>query len=65
MKKKSLRIILMVLASLVLIGHFAELNYEDMSWSANSSAYMGIIAMLCIIVAMALSIKSSKMQEKP
>lgn len=63
MNKKSFKIGLIVVASVVLVGHFTEMDYNDLSWSANSGAYLGIIAMICIIISMALSLKNQNQQK--
>lgn len=61
---KRIRIIVIAIASLVLIGHLSEMNYNDFSWSANGSSYLGIIAMSCIILSMILAGRSESKESQ-
>lgn len=57
---KSFYYILMFIGIALLIFNAARLNFENLSWEENSSAYLGIIGPLFIILAMALAIRSTK-----
>ncbi|MDW3209948.1 MAG: hypothetical protein R8N23_08780 [Reichenbachiella sp.] len=52
---KKFRVTLGIGAACVLIGHITVLNYNDLSWSQNTGQYLGIIAMIGLIIAMVFS----------
>ena len=43
------------IASVVLIGQVILIDYKDFSWSNNAGNYLGIIAMICVILSNILS----------
>lgn len=43
------------MASVALIGQVVLIDYKDFSWSNNAGNYLGIIAMICVILSMILS----------
>lgn len=51
---------LIVFACIVIVGQLSILNYDDLSWSANSGSYLGILSMLCVIAAMYFSNRFSR-----
>lgn len=43
-----------ILAAIIVVVWFTEINYSDLSISENRSAYLGIISMVLITIAMQL-----------
>tara|TARA_R110001583_G_scaffold50022_2_gene156218 strand:- start:9166 stop:9354 length:189 start_codon:yes stop_codon:yes gene_type:complete len=52
---RKLRFGLIVCASIIIIGQLSLTDYSDLSWSNNLGRYLGIIAMLGLILSMILS----------
>ena len=44
-----------VFASIIIIAHLILTDYGDLSWSNNSGNYLGIVAMICVLISMILS----------
>lgn len=61
---RSFYYILLFIGIALFIFNAARLTFDDMSWEENSTAYLGIIGPLLIIIAMALAIRSTK-KKKP
>lgn len=57
---KTFYYILLFIGIALFVFNAARLSFDDLSWEENSSAYLGIISPLFIILAMALAIRSSK-----
>ncbi len=50
-----------ILAALILIViQLIVFDYQDLRWVANSSAYIGIVAMLLVIISMILSNRNER-----
>ncbi len=64
MKKN--RITLIVFAAIVIAVQLFHINYNDLSWAVNASAYIGISSMVLLIIAMVVSNRHDKKnQAKP
>lgn len=61
-QKNNFRKIILVFFLSLLIINFSRLNYNNLSWSANSAHYLGIIsnALMAIIVKLSLDKKEKK-----
>ncbi len=63
---KKTRITLIVFAAIVIAVQLVHMNYNDLSWGVNASAYIGISSMVLVIIAMVVSNKHDrKNQAKP
>ncbi len=43
---------LIIFAFILLIGQLTVTDYSDLSWSNNAGSYLGVLSMICVIVAM-------------
>ncbi len=58
---KTMRIIpkvILVVSIIFIIINIFMVNFDDLSWSVNKSAYMGIFSMVCVAISMVLSLKN-------
>jgi len=49
------RIIITGFAIILLIGQLFTVNYSDLSWSSNNASYLGLIAMILLILSQFVS----------
>ncbi len=63
MKKAKLRNIANILALIILITWFFLIDYNDLSWKNNAGAYLGIIAMVFLLLAGFLQRNKDKKNE--
>jgi hypothetical protein len=49
---KNFRLGLTIFAVIIIIGQLTVTDYSNLSWSNNAGSYLGIISMICLIVAM-------------
>ncbi|WP_420580875.1 hypothetical protein [Reichenbachiella sp.] len=47
-------------ASILILGHLYVMNYNDLSWSNNVGAYLGIISMIFLLIATIFNIRDAK-----
>lgn len=52
---------LIIFAFMIIIGQLTITDYSDLSWSNNAGSYLGIISMICLIIAM---ISSNRYEKK-
>jgi len=57
---RNAKFILIGVAIVLIIGHISVTDFEDLSWSNNSGSYLGIIAMLLLVVGMIISLLEKK-----
>ena len=57
MKKRYARNIISLLSSTLIVFWVINLNYDDLSWKENTAAYLGIGAMILLLVGMIISNK--------
>lgn len=57
---RKFRIALIVFAFIIIIIQLIVADFSDLSWSNNTGSYLGIISMLCLIVAMISSNRNEK-----
>ena len=60
---KRIRVGLIIAAGVLIIIHLTMIDYGNLSWSRNMSPYLGIIAMICIIIGMTMQIRNDKKQK--
>lgn len=60
---KRIRVGLIIAAGVLIIIHLTLIDYGNLSWSRNMSPYLGIIAMICIIIGMTMQIRNDKKQK--
>ena len=61
MKKN--RNIFSVIAVIMIVINLAEINYADLGWKENKSAYLGMISMFFLLLSMILSNREKKKKE--
>lgn len=49
------RTALMLIAVVIIIAFLTIFDFSDLSWSNNSGSYLGILAMVTLIISMLLS----------
>ena len=57
---KNVKFILIGVALIIIIGHISVTDFGDLSWSNNAGSYLGIIAMLLLVVGMVISLLEKK-----
>ena len=57
---RNAKFILIGVAIVLIIGHISVTDFENLSWSNNSGSYLGIIAMLLLVVGMIISLREKK-----
>jgi glucose uptake protein GlcU len=53
---RNTKFILVGVAVVIIIGHISVTDFGDMSWSNNSGSYLGIIAMILLVIGMVISL---------
>ena len=53
---KNAKFILIGVAVVLIIGHISVTDFGDLSWSNNSGSYLGIIAMVLLVVSIVISL---------
>lgn len=59
---KNTKFILIGVAVVLIIGHISVTDFGDLSWSNNSGSYLGIIAMVLLVISVVLSLIEKKKQ---
>lgn len=54
---------IIIFAISIFIGHLLLIDYSDMTWTINASSYLGIVAMILLIISMILSIRNDTTNE--
>jgi hypothetical protein len=57
---RNTKFILIGVAVVIIIGHISVTDFGDLSWSNNSGSYLGIIAMLLLVIGMVISLVEKK-----
>ena len=57
---KNTKFILIGVAVIIIIGHISVTDFGNLSWSNNSGSYLGIIAMLLLVIVMVISLLEKK-----
>jgi glucose uptake protein GlcU len=57
---KNAKFILIGVAVVIIIGHISVTDFGDLSWSNNSGSYLGIIAMVLLVIGMVISLLEKK-----
>jgi len=57
---KNTKFILVGVAVVLIIGHISVTDFGDLSWSNNAGSYLGIIAMILLVVGMVISLLEKK-----
>ena len=57
---RNTKFILIGIAVVLIIGHISVTDFGDLSWSNNAGSYLGIIAMLLLVVGMVISLLEKK-----
>ena len=57
---KNAKFILVGVAVILIIGHISVTDFGDLSWSNNSGSYLGIIAMILLVIGMVISLLEKK-----
>jgi len=54
---KTIRVLLSIGAIVIIIADLTFIDYSNLSWSKNAGYYMGIIAVILLIISMTLQIR--------
>jgi len=57
---RNTKFILIGVAVVIIIGHISVTDFGDLSWSNNSGSYLGIIAMVLLVIVMVISLLEKK-----
>jgi len=57
---KNAKFILIGVAVVIIIGHISVTDFGDLSWSNNSGSYLGILAMILLVIVMVISLFEKK-----
>jgi len=57
---RNTKFILIGIAVVLIIGHISVTDFGDLSWSNNAGSYLGIIAMILLVVGMVISLLEKK-----
>ena len=57
---RNTKLILIGVAVVLIIGHISVTDFGDLSWSNNSASYLGIIAMILLVIGMVISMVEKK-----
>ena len=57
---RNTKFILIGVAVVLIIGHISVTDFGDLSWSNNAGSYLGIIAMILLVVGMVISLLEKK-----
>jgi glucose uptake protein GlcU len=57
---KTARYVLIILATGIIIGQLTVIDFSNHGWKENAGSYLGIIAMIIIIIGMILSLVDLK-----
>lgn len=61
--KKRIRIGLIIVAIVIIIADLTFIDYGNLTWSKNLSSFLGIMAMIGVIISMIIQIKYDKKQQ--
>lgn len=57
---KNTKFILIGVAIVLIIGNISVTDFGDLSWSNNAGSYLGIMAMILLVVVMVISLLEKK-----
>ncbi len=57
---KNVKYILIGVAVIIIIGHISVTDFGDLSWSNNAGSYLGIFAMILLVIGMVISLLEKK-----
>ena len=57
---KNAKYILIGVAAVLIIGHISVTDFGDLSWANNSGSYLGIIAMILLVISVVISLLEKK-----
>ena len=57
---RNTKFILIGVAVVLIIGHISVTDFADLSWSNNAGSYLGIMAMILLVVGMVISLLEKK-----
>ena len=57
---KNVKFILIGVAVIIIIGHISVTDFSDLSWANNAGSYLGIIAMILLVIGMVISLLERK-----
>ena len=57
---RNTKFILIGVAVVLIIGHISVTDFGDLSWSNNAGSYLGIIAMILLVVGMVITLLEKK-----
>ncbi|MBK3519950.1 hypothetical protein [Carboxylicivirga marina] len=60
---KKFRTTLVIFAVMILVAHLYFIDFSDLTWSGNAGGYLGIVAMLFVILSVIFSNRYDKQQQ--
>lgn len=57
---RNAKFILIGVAAVLIIGNVSIIDFGDLSWSNNSGSYLGIMAMILLVVVIVISLLEKK-----
>jgi hypothetical protein len=60
---KKIKIGVIIAAIIVIIVNLTFIDYSNLNWLKNSGPYLGILAMICVILGGAISIRNEKKRQ--
>ena len=57
---RNAKFILIGVAAVLIIGNISVIDFEDLSWSNNSGSYLGIMAMILLVLVIVISLLEKK-----
>ena len=60
---RNTKFILIGVAVVLIIGHISVTDFGDLSWSNNSGSYLGIIAMVLLVISIVISMIEKKKKQ--
>jgi predicted ferric reductase len=63
--KKKVKVGLIILAIVLIIANLTLIDYRNFTWTNNLSKFLGIMAMIGLILSIVLQIRYDKQQQQP
>ena len=60
---KTIKIVVIIVAIIVIIVNLTTIDYNNLTWSKNQGPYLGIIAMICVLIGVIASLRNDKKKE--
>jgi len=61
--KKKIKVGMIIVAIIIIITDLTFIDFGNLTWARNFSPFLGIIAMICVIISMIIQIRHDKEQQ--